>query len=211
MYSILSSLYFKFILHNALILDIFIHIYYEAHVCGRVESGLTVYYRVDVVPYTVSRLRRPLHSAMLTKQALCLGHVNRPTVFVGRHLGVVCMFWSNHHREIFLSMWLVWNPWLPKRSAEVMGPSIGMLSADVCHASVGSPPPSTDEGPMFQPMGRRSADKYMMSVDCRWIVSRMSTRHRPTIPRLFNLSMSAGHRQMRKRYTNRHKFFDKII
>jgi hypothetical protein len=52
--------------------------------------------------------------------------------------------------------------------------SIGMLSADVCQASVCSPPTSTDAGPMFQPMGRRSADQHPMLVDCRWIVGGLS-------------------------------------
>jgi hypothetical protein len=77
-----------------------------------------------------------------------------------------------------------------------------MLSADVCQASVGSPPTLTDDGPMFQPTNTR----------CRWIVGGLSVerqqgigRQSPDLCGVFNLSMSAGHPQMRKRYTNRHK------
>jgi hypothetical protein len=104
---------------------------------------------------------------------LCLGHIHRPTGFIGRHLGVFCILLSNHHRETFFFRcgWFgthdlddrpssADNPKTVCRGDGVkLRPSIGMLSADVCQASVGSPPTSTNDGPMFKPLGRRSVDK----------------------------------------------------
>jgi hypothetical protein len=114
----------------------------------------------------------------------CLGHIHRPTGFIGRHLGVFCIVLSNNHRETFFFRfgWFVThdlddrpssadNPKTVYRGDGMkLRPSIGMLSADVCQASVGSPPTSTGDEPMFQPMGRRSADKPR----CRSIVGRCS-------------------------------------
>jgi hypothetical protein len=51
---------------------------------------------------------------------------------------------------------------------------VGMLYADVYQTSVGSPPTSTDGRPMFQPMGRRSADKHGLSVDRQQGIGRQS-------------------------------------
>jgi hypothetical protein len=129
--------------------------------------------------YLVAGATQPLRSCVL-----CLCHIHPPTGFIGRHLGVFCILLSNHNRETFVCRcgWFgthdlddrpssADNPKTVCRGDGVkLPPSIGMLSADVCQASVGRPPTSTDDGPMFQPRGRRSAD----IPRCRSIVGRFS-------------------------------------
>jgi hypothetical protein len=82
---------------------------------------------------------------------------------VYRPTEVFCILLSNHHRETFLCRCGLFtthdlddrpssadNPKTVYRGDGVkLRPSIGMLSADVCQASVSSTPTSTDDRPMF--------------------------------------------------------------
>jgi hypothetical protein len=107
---------------------------------------------------------------------LCLGHIHRPTEFIGRHLGVFCILLSNHHRKNCRCGWCgtydlddrpssADNPKTVCRDDGVkLRPSIGMLSADVCQASVGD----TDIDWWWADVSTP------MSVDCR----RMLRGHR---------------------------------
>jgi hypothetical protein len=93
----------------------------------------------------------------------------------------IYIFVSNRHREALLSTWLGWNPrsrpTIPKLSAEVMGPSIDMLSADLCQAYVGSPSTSTHGASL----GRHIPDVGGLSVDCQSNVSNASADNPTTV------------------------------